>query len=244
MARPQKKGLDYFPLDVLMDIANDDIQMLEAKYTTNGFETVIKLYMKIYSDEGYFIKWCEKSSLLLAKRVNADINEVNDIINDLVSWGVFDKKLYKEYNVLTSKRVQKTYIDATKKRKLVEVIDTLFLLDEKVNSNINLINSVIYPQSKVKKSKVKKTKENIYREFKHLSLTIEEFNNLLKDYTKEQIDNKLDAIENHKNNKSYTSLNLTVRNWLKKDNTVKKDEKVELRYAGAEQTYGGNYESS
>ena len=62
MARPQKKGLDYFPLDVTMDKTNDDIEMLEAKYVQNGFKTIIKLYMKIYSDEGYYVKWNEKTS--------------------------------------------------------------------------------------------------------------------------------------------------------------------------------------
>jgi hypothetical protein len=58
----------------------------------------------------------------------------------------------------------------------------------------------------------------IYRKFKHLSLTQEEFERLLKDgFNKVEIDNKLDDIENYSKNKSYTSLNLTVRKWLKKD---------------------------
>jgi len=159
MARPQKKGLDYFPLDVMMDRADDDIEMLEAKYGTNGFATLIKLYMKIYQDDGYYIKWNEKPSLLLAKRVNVDINLINSIINDLIEWGIFDKKLYGEYHILTSKRIQHTYIDAVKKRKSVEMVGSLVLV-EIVNNNINLINSDIYPQSKVKKSKVDKSKED------------------------------------------------------------------------------------
>jgi len=158
MARPQKKGLDYFPLDVTMDKTNDDIEMLEGKYATNGFKTIIKLYMKIYQEEGYFIKWCEKSSLLLAKRVNVHINEVKDIINDLVKWGVFDEIMYDEYKILTSRRIQKTYFDATKNRKEVIAIDE-YMLVEIVNDNINLVNVGINPQSKEKETKVKKKKE-------------------------------------------------------------------------------------
>ena len=160
MARPQKKGLDYFPLDTTMDKTNDDIEMLEAKYVTNGFKTIIKLYMKIYQEEGYFLKWCEKSSLLLAKRVNADINEINSIINDLVHWGVFDEIMFNEYQILTSRRIQSTYMDVTKKRKQVIMIDE-FLLVEAINDNINLINVGINPQSKEKETKVKKKKEQL-----------------------------------------------------------------------------------
>lgn len=159
MARPQKKGLDYFPLDVTMDKTDDDIEILEAKYGVEGFCILIKLYMKIYQEEGYFVKWNEKTSLLHSKRVNVDINLVNNVINDLVSWGVFNKELFEAYSVITSRRIQETYIEACKKRKEVEIIESLILL-EGVNSNINLVNSDIYPQSKEKKSKVNKSKVN------------------------------------------------------------------------------------
>ena len=58
---------------------------------------------------------------------------------------------------------------------------------------------------------------NIYRAFAHLCLSVEEFEKLEVDYTKQQIDKVLDAIENYKNNKSYKSLFLTAKNWLLKE---------------------------
>lgn len=70
----------------------------------------------------------------------------------------------------------------------------------------------------------KEDKEYRYRAFAHLSLSQEEFERLIAEwYTKDQIDDKLDEIENFKNNKKYTSLNLTVRKWIKRDETKNKD---------------------
>lgn len=58
---------------------------------------------------------------------------------------------------------------------------------------------------------------NIYKKFKHLSISVEEFNKLSIDYTKKQIDDILEQIENNANNKKYTSLYLTAKNWLKRN---------------------------
>lgn len=59
--------------------------------------------------------------------------------------------------------------------------------------------------------------KDIYRSFAHLSMSLEQFKKLEVDYTKQQIDSVLDAIENFKNNKKYKSLYLTCKNWLKKE---------------------------
>ena len=61
--------------------------------------------------------------------------------------------------------------------------------------------------------------KDIYRSFAHLSMSVEHFEKLQQDYTKQQIDDTLDAIENFKNNKKYKSLYLTCKNWLKKEQT-------------------------
>ena len=65
--------------------------------------------------------------------------------------------------------------------------------------------------------KEKEKEKDIYRSFKHLSISVDEFNKLCIDYTKHQIDEILDQIENNANNKKYTSLYLTAKNWLKRN---------------------------
>ena len=177
MARPQKEGLDYFPLDVDID-QDDKVQLIEAQFGVIGFGILIKLFMKIYK-EGYFYEWTEKEQLLFSRRVNVDINQVNDVINECLKWGLFDQKLYKKYSILTSKGIQRRYMEAVGRRKQVQIIKEYFLLDQSKYSNIIFVNinpinddnNTISedvnvsnnPQSKVKKSKVKESKgKNIF----------------------------------------------------------------------------------
>ena len=58
---------------------------------------------------------------------------------------------------------------------------------------------------------------HIYRAFAHLSLSVQDFDKLRIEYSADQINNVLDSIENYKQNKSYSSLYLTAKNWLKRD---------------------------
>ena len=65
---------------------------------------------------------------------------------------------------------------------------------------------------------------DIYRSFAHLSMSFKEFKKLEEHYTKQQIDNVCDAIQNFKKNTNYKSLYLTAKNWLKKEQTKKEVE--------------------
>jgi hypothetical protein len=78
MARPQKEGLDYFPLDVDMD-QDDKLFFIEAKHGLIGFAIVIRLLMQIYK-EGYYKHYSDdKDAFLLSKRLS-----VCDFKNSLV----------------------------------------------------------------------------------------------------------------------------------------------------------------
>ncbi len=167
MARPQKEGLDYFPLDVEMD---DKVKLIDAKFGVTGFGILVKVWQIIY-DNGYYIKWTEKELLLYKNRINADINLINDVINECLKWGIFNQDMYDKYLILTSSGVQKRFFEATNRRQEVSLTSAYILasLPEKykpkikelpiVNVNNNSKNADIGTQSKVKKSKVKESKD-------------------------------------------------------------------------------------
>lgn len=74
----------------------------------------------------------------------------------------------------------------------------------------------------IQEDKEDKELKEVYRAFAHLSLSIEEKDRLISDgYKLQQVDSILDDIENFKGNIKYTSLNLTARKWLKKDEAEK-----------------------
>ena len=92
-------------------------------------------------------------------------------------------------------------------------------LDSERNANASKNDAI--KERKGKESKVKDSIEEenkTYREFKHLKLSIEDFDKLiLLGYKKSQVDDILDRIENFKNNIKYSNLFLTAKTWLKKE---------------------------
>lgn len=61
------------------------------------------------------------------------------------------------------------------------------------------------------------TNIQVYRAFAHLSLSLDDFIKLEKEYDKSTIDRVLDSIENFKDNRKYKSLYLTAKNWISKE---------------------------
>jgi len=161
-----KSGLDFFPLDVSLD---NKFKLIEAEFGITGFGVVVHLLQEIYGQEGYYIEWTEEVALLFSQRCGMGCNAVSEIVMASVRRGMFDKELFDKYNILTSRGVQKRYFEAVCRRKSLKVRDDILLVDitqilknvniEHENVNICSENDDISEQSKVKKSKEKKRKE-------------------------------------------------------------------------------------
>ena len=181
LARPKKKGIDYFPLDVSAGI-DDEIELLEAKFGLEGFAIFIKLLQAIYKN-GYYINWTEKEQLLFIKRVNVTETLINDVITTCLQWKLFDKQLFEEYQILTSHGIQQRFLLAMGRRTSVEMEEKYLLLSESeistsktiVNVTKTQVNVDKNPQSKVKKNKVNESKEKEEENKQKSSFSLDSF---------------------------------------------------------------------
>lgn len=165
MARPTKKGLDYFPLDV--DFLSDlKVRRIIKACGKEAVHILVALLANIYRDEGYYVLWDDDLAFLVADEVGTKEGTVEELVRKAVQVKFFDKDIFDKYSVLTSKGIQNRYILATKERKKVE-LEFKYLLTNEVNrSNIsingrnNSVNQGNNQQSKEKESKEKESKED------------------------------------------------------------------------------------
>jgi hypothetical protein len=162
MSRPFKSGVDFFPLDVVLD---DKVKILEAEQDIVGFAVWVKLHQKVYASN-YWINWDKKAKIVFSNDIKVDINKVDNVINSCLEWEIFDENIFNEYSILTSRGIQKRYFYICKKRLKLEIVEEYTLIEvpkfpnqEIIIVDINLINVVRSTQSKVKESKVKESKK-------------------------------------------------------------------------------------
>lgn len=164
MGRPLKPGIDYFPLDVVLDVK---FQLIEAEFGLEGFALVVKLLQRIYGEQGYYCEWTDEVALLFASRYGKSVNVVSELIKCCIRRGLFDDEMLKRHKILTSRGIQKRYLEA--KRGDISKIKNEYLLLNSPITDINAtktgvfatktaVNVVESTQSKVKESKVKESK--------------------------------------------------------------------------------------
>lgn len=157
-----KSGLEYFPLDVCLD---EKFELIEAEFGLTGFAVVVKLLQRIYGQQGYYCEWTKEVALLFGRQCGfaPGDNAVSEIVSAAVRRGIFDKRLYDRYRVLTSRGIQMRYLEAVSRRKSVEIKKQYLLVDcvsnfknvhiSSEDVDISQKNADISEQSKVEESK-------------------------------------------------------------------------------------------
>ena len=198
---------------------------IEKKYGNDGYATWFKLLEKLATTENHYLDLNDEGEVFyLSAKCNIDEDRLIAIIDDLTKLNVFDKTLWND-KVVYSENFINSIADAYKRRnQKCMTFEQLcsHLSDLGIHKSISKSKKVgKSTQSRVEEKKV----EEIYKNFDHLSLSLTEYNRLIEDgFSKHQIDKTLLAIENHKSNNKYKSLNLTLRTWMGKDKPDKIEE--------------------
>lgn len=192
MARPIKIGVDYFPLDVDLDIKT---KLLKAEFGVLGYGILIRLYQLIYSENGYYVDWNDTVNRLFSAQENIKETTLSEVIVASIKLDLFSKEKFEQFQILTSRGIQKRYLEITKRRQINELNANYILLNAQEsgvnvdNNSINVDNNSINvdksTQRKVKESKVKEIKK-IYGVYKRVKLTKDEFEKLKKNHSNYQ----------------------------------------------------------
>lgn len=147
MARPNKIGLDYFPLDV--DFFEDEKMLaISGEFAVKGEVITLRLLCEIYRS-GYFVEYSELLKNKLARLGGLSGGLVDEVVKKLVKYGFFDESLFSEHKILTSRGIQKRFAEAIKRRK--NDLCMQYWLLSGVNADDN-------PQSKGEESKEEERK--------------------------------------------------------------------------------------
>lgn len=131
-------GIEFYPFNV--DFFDDDkIALIEGEFGMKGSVIAIRLLCKIYR-EGYYYKWGDDECLIFAKKTGADIvpNTIREVVNGLLRRSFFDKGVFEQFGILTSRGIQQRYFDAVRRRQKVEAIKEYLLIDVSKFPNVIL----------------------------------------------------------------------------------------------------------
>lgn len=246
MARPAKKGLDYYPSDT--NRRNDfKIMDLLNQYGPLGY-TIYDFCLQYVYENGYFLDVpLQQVCLTLCRDIGAkwikNKNLVGQVIDYCADIGLFDKDLLRQ-NVMTSVGIQRRYDSVTVRNK---VDKSEFWLLGKENCEAALINApkngvsatetkVIatetevsatnIPQIKVNKIKEKEKKTDVFislllKDESDYQVTFSQLNNLKNIYTLIDVENELVKMSKYfelhpDNRKSLDDIKSYIDRWLLK----------------------------
>ena len=246
MARPAKKGLDYYPSDT--NRRNDfKIMDLLNQYGPLGY-TIYDFCLQYVYENGYFLDVpLQQVCLTLCRDIGAkwikNKNLVGQVIDYCADIGLFDKDLLRQ-NVMTSVGIQRRYDSVTVRNKADK---SKFWLLGKENCEAALINApkngvsatetkVIaaetevsatnMPQIKVNKIKEKEKKTDAFislllKDESDYQVTFSQLNNLKNIYTLIDVENELVKMSKYfelhpDNRKSLDDIKSYIDRWLLK----------------------------
>lgn len=161
MGRNKKIGLDYFPFDI--DFFQDLRIRKLIKYQGGKAVTVYALLLCNIYKQGYYMRWDEELPFFVSEQTGFEEAYIREVIKCCLVIGLFSKELYDSEKILTSKGIQERYqkiCDLCRRNNEIYEYNIISSEDISFSSEEKPVSSAKSTQSKVKKSRVKKSKEN------------------------------------------------------------------------------------
>ena len=159
MARPIKEGMDYYPHDT--DSSNDEkIEALRAIHGNDGYVFYFVMLERIYRTSNAELDVSDaETRQILARKVAVTNEKFEEMIVTAIKYGCFDKEMYEKKCILTSNGIKRRSNVVFEKRLSMRVNYGNRVSDIETTPETTPEMGVETPQSKVKESKVKKSKD-------------------------------------------------------------------------------------
>ena len=126
MSRTQKKGLEYFPMDI--DMFSDLKIRKLIKYQGGKAISIYALLLCNIYKHGYYLEWDDELPFICSELSGFDEAYISEVIKTCLSLGLFSKELFDKEHVLTSRGIQERYSRICTQSRRVCTIDYCNLL--------------------------------------------------------------------------------------------------------------------
>lgn len=138
MAGRPKQGIDYAGWSVNIFDGDTKIDKLLDAQGWVGFSIYFYLCQMAYKFDGYFYRWAYDDSASTARRMGGGIGSgtVEETVRYCLQIGLFDQRLFDEWNILTSKGIQRRFLAAIQGRRVKSVITDYWLLKDEESEGL------------------------------------------------------------------------------------------------------------
>ena len=249
------------------------VKLLRAEFGASSVVFVLYVFCRAFEGDGYFLKWDKDECLIAADELKESPAYISEVLQGCLARSLFDQRVYQMSGILTSAGIQRRYLRGCEKRDGIEIASEYWLLnvDDKndvpagirakltfftvsggkngVNSPGNPINSPGNPQSKVKESKVKKSKSiDVFSQYasgdERLLKALRDFEEMRKltkkpmtEKAKSMLLNSLDNIAKDTEEKISVLDQSTLHNWQ----TVYPLKKAKTNFSNNGEGYSSSY---
>lgn len=130
--KPLDRSLRYAGWAVDLFDSDPKIDALMKGQGARGFVTYFYLCQRAYGSNGYFYPWSYGDAATTARKIGGGVSleAVKQTVALCLQIGLFDKRLFAEYSVLTSRGIQKRYWQAMGGKVQKEINREIWLLTE------------------------------------------------------------------------------------------------------------------